>query len=312
MAQPQVQIIDCTSDPQTSYSRTIPDDAWLTQIVMDGVGLSGADVPLMNLDSVITGYRRAFHVANVGSADDVTTETRVLISSLSGTVHSSHTTLIGALLVAPTYYHACYIDVGDTSVQRDTGMQLAATAHSFIKIGTLGGVVTFNSGFIYLVHYIRAHEIIESVDFSAVTENSHDFAVGNHSSLCLLAPGLLFGVADEPQTRVSTDGITFDSGATDYETGFLNSSAQAALNDDNFYKTSRSATTQDFAIHMEGFNLTGAVSCVVNGASLADANTGPFQTTSIRTAAQKNTHLRLFSLGANNFTGGTAFLIGAK
>lgn len=308
MAQPQVEIIDCASDSQTSYTVTIPDDAWMTQIVVDGVVLSGADVPTMILDAVTANYRRSYHV---NSADDVDVQNEVRISSLSGVTHSGHYTIVGAKLAVPTYIRGCHIDVGDITVQHDTFMQTALTAHSTITIDTIGGAVTFDSGFIYLIHYIRNHEIIETVDFSAVTENSHVFAVGKHSSVVLACPGLLFGSADEPRLRVGTSATT-DEGASDYEKGHQNVGSNGVETTTNLFSSRRVATTNDVIVHMEGFNHINAITCVINGASMADASTAPAHTAALRASAQKNTHLELFSDGGENFTGGIAYLIGAK
>lgn len=307
MAKPVIEIIDCASDNQNSYTITPPADTWMTKIGVLGVGHSGADLIYMEFDSVSTGYIRSFHATNADAVDT----SRPLITSFTGTVHSGHTTLIGLNLVCPTYYYNRHIDIGDITEAVDGGWLTNVTAHTTFRLFTNGGAV-MNVGFFYITHYIRKkREVIETVDFSASPASSHDFDVKKNNSLVLLCPDLTIASADEPRLRVSTDGIIFDSGASDYEVGSANQGGQSAETRDVLYATRASQTGNSFFAHIENFWTIGPTS-LINAAIMETSFAAPAHSTGLRLAGEKNTHLRLFTIGGANFNGGTAYLIGAK
>jgi len=308
MAKPIIEVKDCSADSQISYTFNIPEDTWMTKIGILGVGHSGSETLRLELGSENTNYIRAFHT-NLADAVDVLTY--MSLTSFSGTIHSGHYTVIGAGLVCPTYYSNRFIDIGDTTVHVEQGYQSTVAAHTTLRIFTSAGA-TMNTGTIYLTHFIRnSMEVIETVDFGASPANFHDFDVNKNNSLVLMMPGLTTAVADLVTLQVSTDGITFDDGASDYEVATANAGATTQATTDNMFKHDINKTSLEIVAHMENFSLV-APTVVINSTVIHTSFANPRHSTGFRNSVEKNTHLRMKSVSANNFNGGIAYLIGAK
>jgi len=309
MAQPQTEIIDCTDDPQTSYTRTFPNNTWMSKITPLTVGLSTSDLMVVQVGSETSNYIRSFHS---NTADGTDSQPHHFLSGFSGTVQSGHYTLIGATLATPTYFSGRPIDIGDTVVDVFSGYQTTVAAHSTFKITTVTGTTIMDAGKIYITHYIRnQQEIIEIVDFAVSPANSHVFDTKKNNALVLMCPGLVIASADQPLLEVGTGPSTFATGASDYEVGSANAGATAAETTSRLFISNSSNTANSFFAHIEGFGTTGP-SCLINGGVNEIAFATPRHSTGLRLAGVKNTHLRMKTLGGNNFTAGKAYLIGAK
>lgn len=307
MAQPQTQVIDCSSDSQTRYTITIPANAWMSTVKFVGVTTSGACVPGMILDAVTANYMR--HYDSTG-ADGVVNGASIGMAGWSGTTFSGLYYIMGALLAAPTYFGERSTDVGMAGSQIVAGYQSAITAHSTFDIQNSTGA-TYTGGTIFITHFIRKHEIIESVDFSSASAISHDFAFGKNTSAVIMAPGLTLSGADTIHMRTSTDGVTFDSGALDYQTSAQRTTFNSAGPQAFFPTTARTATTNGLYARFEGVG-TLSPTALVKAGSTETAEANPFTETASRASTGADTHLRMYTLGGATMNGGIAYLVGAR
>lgn len=311
MAKPSIETHDFAASPTTSKSFTIPSNTWMIDIVGRGLGFASSHSIDARFGSVSTSsYLRSYHT---GLADDVDKLTRISVGAASTSAGSGFGLRIYAPeLVAPTPWFHEAVNTGTTSVNISAGIQNDVTAFSDFEIFSFSGG-TINAGDVWVTYHKRTNEIIESVDFGAAAASSHDFTgVTNRNSLVLVSKGLAGASSSgTPRVSVSTDGVSFDQGATDYKHNEMNVNNNVGGDSAYLHSVGFDSLTNDFLCIMENGRAAGPTS-LIHGISADDADTGPRHQNAYRNSTDKHSGYRVEKSDATDFDAGVLWLLGAK
>ncbi len=308
MAAPEIEVFTFGT-PVTNIVITPPEGTWMTEIIAYNLGMDSADLLKLTVGNVTTStYLTQEHNA---VSDDVGLDTFTFFQSHNVTTGgASHAMVYGLDLVAPTVIVIRPLDIGDVNQSVSGCVQTGITAHTTIELFTNAGN-KMNSGTIYAVHHKRAHSLIETVDFGAAAAASHSFTGLTQNSLVLCSPNLGLAASSGIELHLSADGgSTWDTGATDYRRGRINHLSAVQGDDERLFLPGFTATTQAFFAVIENMQVA-CPTTLIEGASVADADTGPFQSAGFRTNVAIHDALRIKTFAADNMNSGKLYLMGA-
>jgi len=310
MAKPEIDTHDFSATPTASKSFTIPNNTWMIDIVGRGIGISSSSTIDLRLGGIsTTTYQRHYQTK---SGDDADILNRMSVSEVVGTSGFGFGLRIYAPgLVAPTPFVGEACTIGAAQVQVNAGVQSDATAHTTFSVFSIGGG-TLNAGDVWVTYHKRKHDIVETVDFGAAAASSHDFTgINNRSSLVFCSADLGSASSGVPQLSVSTDGVSFDQGATDYKHNRMNIAVNSSGDAGFLHSVNFTSTSNAFLSVVENSRVSAPTS-LIWGASIPNADTGPQHHCAYRNSTDKHTAYRVEHSGAANFNSGTLYLLGAK
>lgn len=215
-----LEIRDFSSNPGTSWVVTVPNGHTIASITAVGVGLSisGQLRARPSISGTPTSAAARAFVGDTTTSQVVSVATIGLALSGAGTAGLYGTMQMYNLnTLAPV---TCFMEHFSTSYGHWSGIYKTVTSFSEIIINANGGG-TLNAGTIYVQFYKRSNEVI-SQDFSVspvVNWDITNLKRKSSSAIVLSSYDLVLSATKFIQTRVSTDGVTFDAGGSDYRRG---------------------------------------------------------------------------------------------
>ncbi len=312
MAKPSIEVFDFTASPVTNIVITPPAKTWMVEVIAFGVGFSGSDFMLMTFGGITTStYIRQHHSV---ASDDVFTSAAIQFASFTGTSGmAAHALIYGLQLEVPTVFLMRPIEVGDTAMSIEGGFQTGVTAHTTIEVKTDGGA-TMNAGHIYVIYHKRKADLIETVDLGASPATSHEFTgLTVHNSLVMVSTDLGFASGTQTEIHLSKDnGSTWDSGANDYQRGRLNRLSDVqGVAVRLLLPLGGTLTTGAFFAVIENMRVAAPTS-LIEGASVATAESAPFHSSAFRTNTDTHNALRFQTVPSISMNAGKIFLYGGK
>ena len=308
-----VQSHDFSATPKTSHVFDIP--AGHRVVTLSGVGLTLASTATLRLrvgtgdvfEAGASGYRVSNMDASFGATAN---QTFFSTGDIGRTDQEFWAELWGFNTLVPVCQLATSLQTSVAGPPCFAGITTAVTPVSFdqIEVSNSGGV-SINAGTIYCVSYLATADI-EVVDFASGAAATHDFTdLETYPQTIVCANNLTLSASAGIFSRVSTDGITFDAGATDYRHHGLAHSFDTVENRNSMEPGASGATSKGFVSLHAGWGKDTNLH-LVDGFSIRGGGTPAFNTGAVRRTSQINTALRIFNNGAGDFTAGKLYRVG--
>jgi hypothetical protein len=177
---------------------------------------------------------------------------------------------------------------------------------------SVNGGGTINAGTVYVQSYKRTN-VVEPYDFTASPVTEWDLTglkKKSDSAIVLSAYDLTMSVSDPIVAEVSTDGVTFDTGATDYLLSYFHKSADAAVQTSSMQIGQTGGTSMGMCSLILGVPLLTRSAAISNDIRVQTDNAILNMTT--REARQTEKTLRVKSGTGATINGGTGYAVRYK
>jgi len=310
MGKPSIEVIDLTGHGSTTVVITPPNKTYMVEVTGVAVTFAIADNIGITVGSESTGHQEA----TINAASDLVRD-RVGLGRLStGTATSVDftTEVWGLLQVMPTVWTSNNLTVSNSAPGTIIGLQSNPIAQSTFTIVAVNGN-NITGGTLYITYHKRNKIEVDPHDFAATPLAQKDYtSIGGFNTFLMVSADLEFDGSNAARLRVSTDGVSFDSGASDYREGHWNAGTQAEGEVNGIQPGSGTANANYPFIALLAGLKAAFPTTLFNGSQQRITNDVPAMTTRYRDNEIKHTALRLDGTSGDDMDAGTVYLMKVK